>query len=255
MTALHNEVHGPADAPVLVLSSSLGTTGEMWQPQVGPLGEHFRIVTYDMRGHGRSPAPPEPYDIADLGGDVVELLDLLGFERCHFCGLSIGGMIGLWLAAHAPERIDRLVVCCTSAHLPPAEAWRERAETVRAAGSTEPIADLVLGRWLTPQFAQDHPEVRDRLRAMLVAADAEGYAACCGAIERMDLRADLARIVAPTLVISAREDPSLPPVHGERIASAVPGARYECLDGAAHLANVEQPAAVTRLILDHLEDT
>jgi len=211
-------------------------------------------VTYDMRGHGRSPAPPAPYDIADLGGDVVELLDMLGVERCHFCGLSIGGMIGLWLAAHSPERVDRLVVCCTSAHMPPAEAWRGRAETVRAAGSTEPIADPVLGRWLTPQFTQDHPEGRDRLRGMLVAPDAEGYAACCGAIERMDLRADLARIVAPTLVISAREDPSLPPDHGARIAAAVPGARYECLDDAAHLANVEQPAAVTRLILDHLED-
>ena len=122
-------------------------------------------------------------------------------------------------------------------------------------GALANIADVVVGRWLTPQFAQDHPDVRDGLRAMLVGADAEGYAACCGAIERMDLRSDLVRIVAPTLVISAREDPSLPPEHGERIASAVPGARYECLDGAAHLANVEQPAAVTRLILDHLEDT
>ncbi len=136
-------------------------------------------------------SPPGPYEIADLGADVLALLDHLGIERASYCGLSIGGMVGMWLGIHAPERIDRLVLICTSAHMPPASAWAERAAAVRVAGSPEVVADTVVGRWLTPGFAAAHPEVRERLRAMLCATDAEGYAACCGAIERMDLRPDL----------------------------------------------------------------
>jgi 3-oxoadipate enol-lactonase len=250
---LHHDVHGPEDAPVLVLSSSLGTSGAMWEPQLAALSERYRVITYDMRGHGASPAPPGPYDIADLGYDVIEILDAHGVQRASFCGISLGGMIGLWLARRLPERIDRLVACCTSAYLPPPDPWRERAETVCAAGSTEPIADAVVGRWLTPAFAAEHPGTRAWLRAMLTACDAAGYAACCGVIETLDLRVTLPSITLPTLVVAAAEDPSIPPHHGELIASAIPDARYELIEDAAHIATVQQPEAITNLIIDHLE--
>src|SRR5581483_2626304 len=162
------------------------------------------------------------------------------------------GMIGMWLGANAPERIDRLVLLCTSAHMPPASMWQERIRTVLDAASVEPIADATLGRWLTPEFAASRPEVRAWLRAMLVSISAEGYAACCGAIERMDLREDIRAIRAPTLVISGDRDPSTPVGDQELIAAAIPGARHEVLAPAAHVAAVEQPESVNRLILEHL---
>jgi 3-oxoadipate enol-lactonase len=251
--ALHHEVAGPEDAPVVLLGSSLGTDLRMWDAQVPQLARSLRVVRFDHRGHGRSPVPPGPYEIADLAGDVLALMDDLGVRRAHHCGLSIGAMVGMWLGANAPERVDRLVLLCTSAHMPPASAWAQRAAAVLEAGSTEPVADTVVDRWLTPPFAAEHPEVRARLRDMLVASPPDGYAACCRAIERMDLRGDLARIAAPTLVVAGAEDPATPPEHQELIAASIPGARLESVPRAAHLAAAEQPAAVTRLILEHLE--
>lgn len=249
---LHHEAEGPADAPVVLLASSLGTNLEVWDAQVPALGARLRVVRFDHRGHGRSPVPPGPYEIADLGGDVLALMDRLGVGRAHFCGLSIGAMVGMWLAIHAPERLDRLVLMCTAAHLPPASAWAERARAVLAAGTPEPVADSVVDRWLTPSFAREHPEVRRRLRNMLVSQPAEGYAACCGAIERMDLRGDLPRITAPALVVSGADDPASAPEHQALIAEAIPGARLEVVSDAAHLASVQQPQVVNALILDHL---
>jgi 3-oxoadipate enol-lactonase len=252
---VHHEVAGPADAPALILSSSLGTTAAMWEPQLAELTMRFRVITYDTRGHGRSPVPAPPYEIADLVADVLALLDHLGEDRVHFCGLSLGGMIGLGLALAAPERLDRLVLFCTSAYAPPPPAWAVRAAAVRAAGSTVSVADALVARWLTPDYAQAHPDVRDRLHAMLVAQPTEGYAACCGAIERMDQRAELSDIAAPTLVVGAREDLSLPAAqHSAPLAAAIAGARYELIDGA-HLATVEHPTVTNRLIIDHLEAT
>lgn len=250
--ALHHDVHGPGGAPVLVLAGSLGTTLEMWDGQL-PLAARLRLVRVDHRGHGGSPAPPGPYEIADLGRDVVTLLDRLAIERASYCGLSIGGMVGIWLAAHVPERIERLVLICTSARMAPATAWADRAAAVRAAGSTEVIADAVVERWLTPDFAAAHPDLRARLRAMLAATPAAGYAACCGAIERMDLRGDLTRITAPTLVVSGADDPAASLEHQHLISQRIPGARHEVVGPAAHLASVEQAAAVNDLILEHLE--
>ena len=250
--ALHHEVTGPEDGHVVLLGSSLGTTLAMWDAQVGPLSERFRVVRFDHRGHGGSPVPPGPYAIAELGRDVLALLDKLGVARASYCGISLGGMVGLWLAAHAPERIDRLVALCTSAHLPPPDAWAERAAAVQQAGSTEVVADAVVARWLTPEFARARPDQHARLRAMLVASPPAGYAACCRAIERMDLRADLPRITAPTLVVAGEQDRSTPPEHGERIAAAIADARLEVLSPAAHIAAVERAGDVTRLIGEHL---
>jgi 3-oxoadipate enol-lactonase len=223
---LHHDVSGPEGAPVLLLGGSLGTTLEMWDRQLA-LADRFRLVRFDHRGHGRSPAPPGPYEIADLAGDVLELLDTLGVDRVSYCGLSIGGMVGIWLAANAPERIDWLVLICTAAHMPPSSAWRERAATVLAAASTEPIAETVVGRWLTPAYAAAHPEIRAELLGMLTASPPDGYAACCGAIERMDQRGDLPRIAARTLVISGEQDRATPVDMQKLIAAGIPGARHE----------------------------
>jgi 3-oxoadipate enol-lactonase len=250
---LYHELDGPQDAPVVLLGGSLGSSVRVWDPQVPALARRLRVVRFDHRGHGRSPVPPGPYEIADLAQDVLALMDRLGVERAHYCGLSIGAMVGMWLGANAPERVDRLVLMCTSAYMPPASMWAQRAAAVLAAGTPEAVADPIVDRWLTPAFAAAHPEERLRLRDMLVANPPDGYAACCGAIERMDLRADLPRIAAPTLVVSGAGDPATAPEHQALIAGSIPGARHELVAGAAHLASVEQPQIVTQLILHHLE--
>ncbi|WP_422768830.1 3-oxoadipate enol-lactonase [Plantactinospora sp. WMMC1484] len=248
---LAHEVTGPAGAPVLLLGSSLGTTRAMWRPQVAELSRRMRVVAFDHRGHGHSPAPSGPYDIADLGADVTDLLDHLELDRVHYAGLSLGGMVGMWLAAHRPERIDRLALLGTAAYLPPAGGWLNRAAQVRAHG-TASLTDALLGRWFTPGFVDRHPEVVAPLVADLAAVGAEGYAACCEAIAAMDLRPLLPGITAPTLVVVGAEDPATPPRHARLIAAAVPGARLAVLDRAAHLASVEQPGQVSVLLAEHL---
>jgi 3-oxoadipate enol-lactonase len=248
--AVHHEVSGPADAPVVVLSHSLGSTLAMWDRQLAALAG-YRVVRYDLRGHGRSPVPSGPSTVDDLGGDLVALLDRLEIERASLAGVSIGGKASMWLAAHRPERVDRLVPCFTSAHLPPPEAWRERAELVTAQG-TEAVADAVVARWFTPAFAKTEPAEVRRFRDIIAATPAAGYASCCRAIEVDDLRPVLGSITAPTLVITGRDDPATPPEHGEAIAHGIPGARLLILDGAAHLGNVEQAAAFNRALLAHL---
>jgi 3-oxoadipate enol-lactonase len=251
---LHHVIDGPDDAPPLLLGPSLGTSTDVWERNVAALAERFRVVRYDHRGEGLSPEPPGPYEIADLGRDTMALLDRLGIERAHIGGVSLGGMIALWVGAHAPERVLRLLPMCTSPYMPDAP-WAERAAAVREAGSVEPIADTIVQNWLTPGYAEEHPEDRAWLRDLLVASPPEGYASCCGAIERMDLREDLRRIEAPTLVVSATDDPSTPPEHQRVIADAIPDARLEALPDAAHLANVQHPDAVNKLIIDFLEAT
>jgi len=251
VTALHHEISGPEAAPVLLLGPSLGTSLRMWDGQL-PLAERFRLVRFDHRGQGASPVPPEPYEIADLGRDVLELLDTLGLQRVHYAGLSLGGMVGMWLGAHAPERIDRLVLLCTAAYMPPASMWEQRIAIVSDAGSVEPIADAVLDRWLTPEFRAADPELAASLRAMIAGSPPDGYAACCGAIARMDLRTDLERVRAPTLVVSGERDVATPVADQELIAGAIPGARHEVVSRTAHLAAVEQAERVNELIEGHL---
>jgi 3-oxoadipate enol-lactonase len=251
---VHHVVDGSATSPPLVLSNSLGTTLEMWDPQLPALAERFQVVRYDRRGHGRSPVPPGPYSIAELGGDVLALLDELRLERVSFCGLSIGGAVGMWLASEAPERIDRLVLCCTQPAFPPPEQWTERAAGVRA-GGVAVLAEAVLERWFTPAFHAARPSVVERFRTMLVETPAEGYAACCEAIGALDLRTALGEIRAPTLVVTGEHDPVAPPSSGETLAAAIPRARHVVIQGAAHIANAERPDAFTRALLDHLSTT
>ncbi len=253
--ALHHEVSGAAPGALpLVLGNSLGTTLAMWDPQLAELTQRAAVVRFDYRGHGGSPVPPGPYTIDELGGDLLALLDRLEIEQASYCGVSLGGMLGMWLAINAPERVDRLVLISTAAHLPPAEGWYTRAATVRAAGSAGAVAEAVLSRWFTEPYAREHPDVVERHRRMIAATAAEGYASCCEAIAELDLRAGLPSIQAPTLVISAAQDPATPPAHGRAIASAIPGAELEVLDPGAHLCSVERAEDVTRLIVHHLEE-
>jgi 3-oxoadipate enol-lactonase len=250
--SVHYRLDGPADGSALLFINSLGADLSMWEPQLPAVAGDYRVIRYDARGHGRSPVPPGRYALADLGRDALALLDRLGVARAHVCGLSLGGMTAMWLAANAPERIDRLVLCCTSARLGPAQQWSQRAETVRARG-TGAVADVVVSRWVTPGYAAAHPDEVATLRAMVAGTPAEGYAGACAAIEDMDLRADLGRIVAPTLVIAGADDAATPPSHGAAIAAAVPGARLTVVRDAAHLATWQQAQVMNRLILEALD--
>lgn len=243
---------GPAGAPVLVLGNSLGTTGNLWQPQLAALGARFRLLRYEHRGHGGSPAPPGPYTIAGLGADVLALLDRFGVEAACYCGVSLGGMVGMWLAASVPSRIEALALCCTSARLPPAQLWTDRAALVRSAGLAR-ISHQVVGRWFTPAFSGRHRStVASFVTTLEEQVVPEGYAGCCEAIAAMDLRPMLASVTARTLVVAGAEDPATPPWHGAVIAAAIPGARLRVIRGAAHLANVSQAAEVTTALLAHL---
>jgi 3-oxoadipate enol-lactonase len=244
-------VAGPEDAPVVVLSNSLGATGAMWDPQVPGLAERYRVVTYDARGHGESPAPSGPYTLDDLTDDLVALLDEVGAQRAHVAGLSLGGMTAMRLAVREPQRVDRLVLLCTSAK-PDPQPFLDRAATVRA-GGTAPLAPAIAARWLTPAYAAEHPELVAKLEAMIAGADDEGYACCCEVVAGVDLVADLARITAPTLVVAGWQDLALPPEHQQLIADSIPGAELLTVSPGAHLANLEQTLQVTGALLGHFD--
>ena len=242
---------GPADAPPLVLLPSIGTTNEMWTPCVGPLAEQFRVIRIDIRGHGGSPVPrgAATADLAALAADVVAVLDRLRLDRVHVAGVSIGAMIGVWLASRSPARIGRLAVLCATAH-PDGERYRDRAATVRAGGMAV-VADIPRALWITPGLAIHDQQLLSDLEAMLAGVDPEGYAQCCDALATADLRPELARVAAPTLVIAGADDPAAPPERLAEIVGGITGARAVVLEPAAHIAPVEQPGAVARLLLEH----
>ena len=249
---LHHVVDGPADGPPLVLAGSLGSTLDMWRPQVGPLSARFRLVRLDHRGHGGSPVPAGPYRMADLAGDVLALLDELGLDRVAWCGLSLGGMVGMYLASEHPDRISRLVLCSTSAYFPDKTPWRDRIAAV-ADGGTGPIADAVVARWFTPDWAAAHPDVVADTTSMVTGTPDDGYLACCQAIVAWDHRDRLPAVTASTLVIGGTADPSTPiEPHARTITAGIPGARLEVLE-AAHLATIEQAEQATALIATHLD--
>lgn len=255
--AVHHEVTaGPDGAPLLVLSNSLGATLQMWDRNLDALAEHFTVVRYDTRGHGRSPVVPGPASLDDLVDDVVTLLDTLAAAghdtaRVHLAGLSLGGMTVLRMAAREPWRVLGLVGLCTSAKLTPAGAWTERAATVRSKG-TRAIAEAVVDRWYSPGFLATETDRVRAARELVASTPAEGYAACCEAIAALDLNPDLPLITAPTLVISGADDPAMPPAHQRNIADHVADGRLLIVDRAAHLANDEQPAQISAAMIEHL---
>lgn len=228
---------GPADAPVLLLSNSLGTDMGMWAPQMAAWTQAFRVLRYDQRGHGASDAPTGGYSIDRLGRDVVELLDALKIETVDFCGLSLGGMTGQWLGIREPRRLRRLVLANTSSFMGPPSAWDARIDLVREQGMG-PLAQASVERWFTSRFAQVGRDAIAPIAAMLRATDPLGYAGCCAAIRDMDMRRAVSLIEVPTLVIGGARDPATPPPHSEALVRAIAGAQLVMLE-AAHLANVE----------------
>jgi len=251
-TRLYYRIDGEANlaAPWLVLSNSLGSDVSMWTPQLAGFTKHYRVLRYDTRGHGHSDAPPGPYTIGQLAGDVIGLLDLLDIRRAHFAGVSMGGLTGVVLGAWHADRIDRLVLCNTAAKIGTREVWAPRAARARNEGMLA-LADAVLLRWFTPAFIAREPLVIAQLRDVLVHTDIAGYASNCEAINAADLRGDAHAIKAPTLVIAGTHDLSTTPAQGRELANAVPGARYVELD-ASHISNVELADTFTKTVLDFL---
>lgn len=253
IVALHHEISGPGDAPTLLLGGSLGTTLAMWEPQVEALSDWLKLVTFDHRGHGGSPVPEGPYRIAEMGQDVIALMDELDLNRVSYCGVSIGGMVGQWVAGNHPERIENLILIATSAYLGAPDPWLERAATVRRAGSVGVIADAVVARWFTPGWAAEHEDIVKAHRAMLARTPVEGYASSCEALAQLDVRDELSRITASTLVISGADDTAIPPAHQQAIAAAVKGAHLQTIPDAAHIPSVQHAARVNELILEYID--
>lgn len=247
---LHYQIEGDDDAPVLMLCNSLGTTLEMWEPQMSSLLTQFRVLRYDARGHGQSDVPAGPYTVEQLGQDALALLDHLGLKRVNFCGLSMGGMTGMWLGTHHANRLKRLVLCNTAAKLGTPELWNSRLAVLARDGMAG-LADGVLDRWFTQRFQKRAPHVIKKVRDMLLGTTAQGYEANVIAIREMDQLADIAKVDVPTLVISGRHDGSTPPELGREITQRISGSRYVELD-AAHLSNWEQAGAFTVALMDFL---
>lgn len=241
---LHHRLDGDGER-VLVLSGSLGSTLEMWDAQVPALAERFRVLRFDHPGHGGS-SLLYVHGVEGIAQEVVALLDELELREVSFCGLSLGGAVGMRLALDAPDRIDRLVLCCTSMRFSTRDFWEERIQVVREQG-VEAIADVVLERWFTPEFG----DVR-RYREMLVSTPAEGYARCCEALRDWDVRGKLGDVRIPTLAIAAADDPSTPPSELEAIAGELPETRLVVLEDARHLANVERATEFNATLLPFL---
>jgi 3-oxoadipate enol-lactonase len=249
-TELQVQVDGPEGAPWLVLSNSLGCTLEMWEPQVAAFSRKHRLLRYDTRGHGRSWVSPRPYTLEQLGTDVLGLFDALGIERAQYCGLSMGGATGMWLAINAPQRIERLVLCNTTPWLGSPETMNARIETLLRDGMPA-LVEAILERWFTAEFRTREPLVVDRIHDMLLAAPVDGYVGCCEALREMDQRAELSRIAAPTLVIAGTDDPAPTPAAACAWASTIPNAQFLELP-AAHLSNIGAAGEFTRRVLDFL---
>jgi 3-oxoadipate enol-lactonase len=250
---------GPDGAPVLVLANPIGTTRAIWAAQVPVLQRHFRLLRFELRGHGeagaRSPAPAGPYSMAELGTDVLGLMRDYGVTTAAYCGISIGGMIGLWLAANAPERISSLVVCCAAiTPMPSRQAWLDRAALVRSAGMAA-ISEMTRPRWFTADFIARQPAAVSAVLDMLLGTDPQGYAGCADAIADLDLNPlapALGAIKAPTLVLAGAEDPAAPPWQGARTALGITDSRLTVIRGTSHLAPYQTPGPVTAAILGHL---
>jgi len=234
---IHYVLEGQNESPVLALSNSLGANYSMWDPQVSEFQKKFRVLRYDTRGHGQSSSTPGLYSIELLAKDVIALLDAQDLDRVRFCGLSMGGMIGMWLAANAPERLRQLILCNTGAKIGTAETWKARIEAVQKSGMSS-VAPAIIERWFTAAFRQKAPETMANIRKMIEEANPAGYVACCAAVRDFDFREQLSKIRTPTLVISGAHDPATPPADGRVLAQQIPGARYVELK-AAHLSNIE----------------
>ena len=248
--ALHVEVEGPERAPVLMLSNSLCTDLRMWDDQVPAFTEHFRLIRYDRRGHGKSGVPKGPYTVDDFGQDALAILDGLGVQKANWCGLSMGGMVGQWLGANAPERIEKLVMSNTHSYYADKTVWDERMKLAQEKGMAF-AAGPAMTRWFTKEAIASRPEKVALVQRMFAETSIEAYLGCCAAIRNMDMRPTHPRIKAPTLVIVGLQDPATPAAAGEEIQKRIPGAKLATID-ASHLSNMGQPKAYADLVLDFL---
>lgn len=249
--ALHYQLDGPSGGPVLVLLNALGTTVNLWDVQLPALCRYFRVVRYDHPGHGGSDPSSGPRSVDGLADDLLRMLDGLGIAKVHLCGISLGAMISISIAARFPERVDRLALCCASAPMGSPQSWLDRAASVRA-GGLGPISEQLLGRWFRPAYIAARPEVVARFAASLTAVEPQSYAAACEAIAASDQIDQLGAITAPTLVLSGAVDVAAPPSRGLELQAGISKAGMVVLSEAAHLANVEQPEAFTEAVLAHL---
>jgi 3-oxoadipate enol-lactonase len=240
---MHYQLDGPASAATLVLSNSLGTNLSLWEPQLPVFARECRVLRYDSRGHGQTSATPGEYSIELLARDVVQLLDALKLDRVHFCGLSIGGMTGMWLAANATERLNKLVLCNTAPRIGNADGWNARIKAVRE-GATKAVSESVIDRWFTPDFRATNPVVVAKAKAMIESTSTDGYTGSCAAVRDFDFWAKVGEIKAPTLVIAGTHDAAVPPADAQKLAHAISGARYTELS-AAHISNIEDAARFT----------
>jgi 3-oxoadipate enol-lactonase len=245
-SSTHYELTGPHDAPVLILCHALGTNLTLWDQQMEALAGSFRIVRYDARGHGKSPALRGPYTLSLLASDTVALLDQLGLNKAHFCGVSMGGLIGQYLAVHHPERIASLVLSNTAAKIGTAEKWDRRIRLVAEAGMAAVFEEVMEG-WFSAPFRNLRPPIVDSLASALKATVPEGYIGCCQALRDADLSQQIERIKSPTLVIAGTEDRATPLASAQVLQQKIPGSRLVALE-CAHLACAEAATAFT----DHL---
>jgi 3-oxoadipate enol-lactonase len=234
---IHYDVAGPLGAPALVFSNSLGATLSMWDPQMPAFEKQFRVLRYDTRGHGQSSVTPGPYTIERLGHDVLALLDTLKLDRVYFCGLSMGGQTGMWLALNAADRFHKLVLCNTAAKIGTPDVWNTRIEGVRK-GGMKSISSAVMERWFSADYRTKSPDVVASTKLMLEGTNPDGYIANCAAIRDFDAREAVAAINVPTLVIAGAHDAATTPADGRYLAGHIAGARYVELN-AAHLSNIE----------------
>jgi 3-oxoadipate enol-lactonase len=243
-------VEGDADKPVLMISNPLATNFRLWDPQMPALLEHYRVVRYDSRGHGDSVVDESPYSIDKLGHDALAILDALEIDRVDWLGLSLGGIVGMWILAHAPERIGRAVLANTAAQIFGPEVWNGRIETARATGMNS-TAEIVAGRWFTEAFLNDHPEAVEPVLSMVRATPLQGYLAGCAALRDTDLREAIRSITRPVLVINGKYDLSTPPELGTLVADSIEGSRLVTLE-ASHISNVEDEKNFTRAVVSFL---
>jgi 3-oxoadipate enol-lactonase len=250
--AIDAELVGPAEAPVLMLSNSLGTTRHMWDLQMPAFTAKYRVLRYDRRGHGKSAVPKGPYNMEMLGRDALAVLDGLGIQKANWLGLSMGAMEGMWLGANAGNRFDKIILSNTSTYYADKTIWHNRMDAVSKAGSVAAIADMVINAWLTKDFQTAHPDVTARMKEMMIATPVEGYLGSCAAVRDMDHREIIKSIRNPTLIIAGAKDPATNVAAAEFIRDNIAGSKLAIVD-AAHIANVEAPEVYTRTVLDFLE--
>lgn len=247
---INYQTFGDAAKPALVFSNSLGTNFKMWQPQIDFFQQDFFVICYDTRGHGASSAPQGPYSIDQLGQDVVNLLDHLNIEKAAFCGISMGGLTGQWLAINRPERFNQVVVCNTAAKIGQEQAWNDRAALVREQG-LQPIASTAASRWFTEPFIQSNATVVNNLQNDLGAGSPEGYASCCEALAKADVREQLKQVKIPVFIIAGQQDPVTTMEDGLFIQKQIFNSQLFNIN-ASHISNLEQPEDFNNTIINFL---